>query len=154
MLLSKGTLPLSFGTPMGNDKADAPQSGGTAGGVGSQCGMMNGMPWIVAAASKPVGERSPGALFGVFVNTLGWVHGTATPETSNRDAGVRGLFFSRWFGAHYCKATFCRSSAMLSATLKFSWEFSYNSDAFVAAAFIQSFRYECRRVAPPTLTCL
>jgi hypothetical protein len=93
MLLSKGTLPLSFGTPMGNDKADAPQSGGTAGGVGSQCGMMNGMPWIVAAASKPAGERSPGALFGVFVNTLGWVHGTATPETSNRDAEVRGLFF-------------------------------------------------------------
>ena len=58
---------LHFGTPIGN----AP--GPTAGGLGSQCGMMNGIPWIVAG-----GDASEGLAFGLFDNTQSWTYGTAS----------------------------------------------------------------------------
>eukprot|EP01052_Picozoa_sp_SAG31_P054461 SAG31_NODE_14512_length_802_cov_1.583215_1_plen_172_part_01 len=41
------------------------------GGLGSQCGMMNGIPWVVAGSAGTV-------QFGLFVNTLGWTYGTAS----------------------------------------------------------------------------
>lgn len=61
---------LSFGVPIG--LAPSPQIPGMTGGLGSQCGMMNGMPWVVAASI------SSGVEFGLFVNTQGWTYGTAS----------------------------------------------------------------------------
>jgi len=66
---SKGaSADLHFGVPIGL----APSPRGIQGGVGSQCGMMNGMPWVLA------GSTSHDAQFGLFVNTLGWTYGTAS----------------------------------------------------------------------------
>lgn len=61
---------LSFGVPIG--LAPSPHIPGMTGGLGSQCGMMNGMPWVVAAS------LSSGVEFGMFVNTQGWTYGTAS----------------------------------------------------------------------------
>ena len=61
---------LSFGVPIG--LAPSPHIPGMTGGLGSQCGMMNGMPWVVAASV------SSGVEFGLFVNTQGWTYGTAS----------------------------------------------------------------------------
>jgi hypothetical protein len=60
---SHGAADLHFGVPIGL----AP--GPTPGGIGSQCGAMNGMPWIV------VGTPGTGLSFGIFVNTLGLTYG-------------------------------------------------------------------------------
>jgi hypothetical protein len=42
-------------------------------------GMMNGVPWIVAASTDN------GVEFGIFVNTLGWVYGTASAARQQLD---------------------------------------------------------------------
>jgi hypothetical protein len=41
--------------------------------------MMNGVPWIVAASTDN------GVEFGIFVNTLGWVYGTASAARQQLD---------------------------------------------------------------------
>ena len=67
---SHGRADLHFGVPIGMAK------GPTTGGLGSQCGMMNGMPWVLA-------RDRDGISFGLFDNTLGLTYGTASATTAS-----------------------------------------------------------------------
>eukprot|EP00039_Didymoeca_costata_P015016 m.248838 g.248838 ORF g.248838 m.248838 type:complete len:486 (+) comp16137_c1_seq3:133-1590(+) len=66
---SFGKHGVKFGVPFGHAYPSP-----TPGGLGSQCGMMNGMPWIIAISD------GQGASFGIFFNNPGWVYGDADPQ--------------------------------------------------------------------------